>query len=330
MKKTHLLKFVLSYGKGKKWLVACALIFTLGAVASSLLLPVLIGNAIDFLVGVGQVDFVKILIQLVYIICAIAVGFLCQWLASICANSLSYYITQGVRNDFFAHLNKLPLSTIDGAKHGEIVSRLTTDVETIGAGLLQGFSSLFSGVITIAGTLGLMFFINPIIAGVVVLLTPLSIIFAMFIAKRVHTQFAKQAKIQGEITAFTQEKLGGQKTIKAFGQEQSCQQSFKDINDKLYECGLKAQLYSAFVNPTTRFINNIIYAIVGVIGAVLAVFFGKITAGTLTTFLLYSNHYTKPFNEISGVIAELQSAFASAQRVDDFLKLALESSDIDC
>lgn len=327
MKKTLLLKKVLSYGKSQKLNIAGAVIFTLISVASALLLPVLIGGAIDFILGANNVDFSKIIIQIGYILITVAFGFVAQWLSSLCTNSITFHISENLRNDFFLKLNKMPISTIEGGTQGDIVARITTDVEAVGAGLLQGFSSLFNGVITIAGTLGLMLYINPLIAAVVIVFTPLSIFFAAIIAKKIHVQFAKQAKIQGKVTAFTSEKFNGQKTVKLFSQENNLEKEFAKINTELYDCGFKAQFYAALVNPTTRCINNVIYAIVGVLGVVLAFFFGTVTAGSLTTFLMYSNQYTKPFNEISGVIAELQSAFASAERVLEFMEKDEEPSD---
>lgn len=330
IKKLLLLKRVLSYSKNKKLYIALSFIFTIGAVATTLLLPVIIGQAIDSIIGVGQVDFSTILIKIAIIAATTVVGFVCQWLASVYTTSLSYFITQGIRDDFFAHLNKLPISSIDTASHGDVVSRLTNDVEIISAGLLQGFSSLFNGIITIFGTLGIMLYINPLITAVVVVLTPLSLFIANFIAKRIHKQFATQANLQGKATGFIQEKLGGQKTTKAFCREQTSLDDFAKINSDLYDCGVKAQFYSALTNPFTRFVNNIVYAFVGVVGILLAVFKGGVSAGTITTFLMYSNQYTKPFNEISGVMAELQGAFASADRVFEFLDIAEESNEDSC
>lgn len=327
MKKTLLLKRILSYSGSKKKYVIFAILYSIISVGVTLALPVIIGNAVDEIIGVGAVNFSKVLINIAWIVGAVVVGFVSQWILSICSNSLSFYITQEMRRDFFNKVNSLPISEIDKQMHGNIVSKLTTDVEAISNGLLQGFTNLFIGITTILGVLALMLYINPLITIAVVVLTPLTLIATSFIAKRIHKQFSEQANIQGQVTGFLQEKLMGQKTVKALALEDESQQEFGAINSKLYECGVRAQFYSALTNPITRFINNIIYATVGIVGLVLSLFVGNVTAGSLTTFLMYANQYSKPFNEISGVIAELQSAFASAKRVFDFLDLPSESSE---
>ena len=284
----------------------------------TLLNPILIGDAIDFIIGKDNVDFQGILKIIGILILSIILASLSQWIMTRCTNVITYKTVAALREDVFNKINKVPLKYIDSHSHGDIMSRIINDIDQISTGLLQGFSQLFTGIITILGTLGIMIAINFKIALVVVLMTPLSILVGGFIAKSSKAMFTEQSKIRGEITGYTQEMIGNQKLVKAFSYENNSEEKFQEINSRLYTSGVKSQFFSSLTNPCTRFVNGIVYATVGIISAISAIN-GNISIGKISSFLNYANQYTKPFNEISSVITELQSALASAERVFEVL-----------
>ena len=305
------LKRLMTYIRRHLILVILSLFFALIGVAFTLYLPVLTGQAVDTLVGKGAVDFAglgKILVRMAIVISASA---LAGYFASLVNNRITYLVTAEIRKDAFDKLHRLPLSYVDRQSQGALINHLITDADQVSDGLLMGFTQLFTGVLTIFGTLAFMFSKSIMISLVVVLLTPLSLFVAAFIAKRTYTMFQDMSRVRGEQTAFVDEMLMGAKVVKAFGREEKTNETFREINDRLQKVSLKATFFSSLTNPSTRFVNNLVYAGVAVAGAFLAVQ-GRITVGTLTTFLSYANQYTKPFNEISGVVTELQNAFACA------------------
>lgn len=306
----RIMGFIKPYGK----YLAAALVSAFISVGLTLLAPVLIGRVIDKIVGEGRVDFGGILQMLPALIAVILGSALFQWLMTLCTNIITHSAVRDMRSAVLAKLNTAPLSYIDKSSHGDIISRMVNDIDQISDGLLQGFSQLFMGVVTIIGTLGFMLSINVGIAFVVVVLTPLSLFVASFIAKHTFSEFRKQASIRGELGGYIEEILGGQRVVKAFCYEARSGERFSEINSRLYKTGVNAQFYSSLTNPTTRFINGVVYAAVGLTGA-LAAINGRLTVGQLSCFLTYANHYTKPFNEITGVVTELQTAMASARRV---------------
>ena len=326
MKVTMVLKRILSYTRPYLWYLIGALLCALFNVALTLLAPVLVGDSIDFIVAKGQVDFPSIARILFVLAGAILLGAFFQWLMTLCTNQLTYKTVRDLRVQTFHKLNAVPLRYIDGHSHGDIISRVVTDIDLISDGLLQGFTQLFTGVVTILGTLVFMLTINVKIALVVVLITPLSLFVASFIARRSHKMFREQSAVRGEMTGYVEELIGNQKVVKAFSYEDRAQASFEEINNRLYDCGVKAQFYSSMTNPSTRFVNGVVYAAVGITGA-LAAIQGRLSVGQLSCFLTYANQYTKPFNEITGVITELQTAFASARRVFAVLDEPAESPD---
>ncbi len=307
------------------------LIFTvIGAVVSALATlyaPVLIGEAIDCIISAGNVDFQKIFPIVIKLAAVVFAGAVFQWFMGYCTNILTQNTVRDLRISAFNKLQSVPLKYIDSTPHGEIISRVVADIDIISDGLLQGFQQLFTGVVTIIGTLCFMLSINPAISLVVILITPLSLIVASTIARLCSKKFKEQAKLRGEVTALAEEYIGNQKVVKAFSQEENAEQRFEALNQKLYKVGVRAQFYSALTNPSTRFVNGLVYAGVGIFGALNALTPGGITVGQLSCFLSYANQYTKPFNEISGVIAELQSAFASARRVFALIDSSDEVSD---
>ena len=303
-----------------------ALLFAVGSVVLTLLGPVFIGKGVDAIIGPGQVDFSR-LGRIVLLLAALFLfSSLCQYAMTLCTNHVTYHTVHDLRTAVFNRLEHVPLTTIDTHAHGDFIARIVGDIEQVSDGLLQGFSQLFTGVVTIVGTLGFMFSVNVPIALIVVLITPLSLLFASFVARRSHHMFAEQSALRGEIGAYVEEMVGNQKIVKAFGYEQRAQTDFEAINARLYTCGVKAQFYSSITNPGTRFVNNIVYACVGLAGA-LSAMRGSLTIGQISCFLTYANQYTKPFNEISGVITELQTALASAARIFAVLDMPEEPSD---
>lgn len=318
-------KRILSYVRPYIGYLILALLSALVSVAMTLWAPVLIGDAIDFIIGISNVDFNGILRIVTILAGVVLIGALFQWLMSLCTNVVTYRTVRDIRIAVFAKLESVPLRYIDKNAHGDIISRVVNDIEQISDGLIQGFTQLFTGIITIAGTLAFMLTINLTITLVVVIITPLSLFVASFIAKRSYDMFRKQSQLRGKIGGYMEEMITHQDVVKAFTREDAVQQEFEGINSELYDCGVKAQFYSSLTNPCTRFVNAIVYAAVTLSGA-LIVINGRLTIGQLSCFLAYANQYTKPFNEISGVVTELQSAIASAARVFEMID---EPSEID-
>lgn len=313
-KRSQILKRILLFAKPHlKYLIASVL-FALLSVSLTLYTPVLIGKGIDLILEPGKVYFDR-LAPLVLQLAAVAVtAALFQWLMSLCTNRITYRTVRDLRVAVFDKIEQLPLSKIDGRSHGDMISRIVNDIDSVSDGLLQGFSQLFTGFITIFMTLGYMLSIHFQVGLVVVVLTPLSLFVSSFIAKRSFNLFRRQSAIKGQLSGYIEEMVGNQKVVKAFCYEDRAQQEFDRINHELYITGVKSQFYSSLPNPTTRFVNSIIYAAVAIFGA-LSCIGGGFSVGALTSFLTYANQYTKPFNEISGVITELQTALASAKRV---------------
>ena len=299
-------------------LIASLVLATVNVVMS-LYIPILVGTAIDCIVDAGHVDFAQMSVHLRNVlICAIVAG-AAQWLMSELNNRMTFRITRDIRNEAFVHIQKLPLSYLDAHPQGDIVSRVIADVDTFADGLLMGFTQLFTGVMTILGTLLFMVRIHWGIALVVVCITPLSLLVANFIAKRTYSMFRLQTVTRGEQTGLIDETIGNIKVVRAFGHEASSMEQFDEINGRLQKASLRAIFFSSLVNPSTRFVNSLVYAGVGLTGALLAMA-GGISVGSLTTFLNYANQYTKPFNEISGVVTELQNALACAGRVFELIE----------
>ena len=311
------MKKVLEYLRPYMGLVALSVLLAAVTVALTLYVPVLIGRAIDMIVGPGQVDMPGILRLILRIAIVVAATAAVQWVVNTINNKITFQVVRDVRAQAFAKLQILPLSYIDSHPTGEIVSRVIADVDQFADGLLLGFTQLFTGVVTILGTLGFMISIRPGIALVVVLLTPLSFVVARFIATHTYSYFRQQSETRGEQTAFIDEMIGNQKVVKAFGHEQQNVERFDEINERLEKCSLQAIFYSSLTNPCTRFVNNVVYAGVALAGALVCVACGGagFTVGSLSALLSYANQYTKPFNEISGVVTELQNALACASRI---------------
>ena len=307
-------------------LVALSLLLAALTVALTLYFPILTGDAIDLIVAPGQVDHAAVAALALRMAVIVGLTALFQWLLSLCNNKIAYETVRGLRGAAFAHLQRLPLKYLDAHSHGELVSRVIADADQFSEGLLMGFTQLFTGVITILGTLGFMFSLNWRIALVVVLVTPVSLFVAAFIAKRTYAMFKLQSETRGEQTALIEEMTGNQKVVQAFGQEEAVLRRFDEINDRLSKASLRAIFFSSITNPSTRFVNGLVYAAVGVTGAFSAIA-GGITVGGLSCFLSYANQYTKPFNEISGVVTELQNALACAARVFELIDAPAEAPD---
>ena len=319
MNKKSTLKKVLKRIEKYRLLVLLSLLMAAATVVLTLYLPILTGNAVDGIIAKGLVNFTglfKILKTMIAVIIATAIF---QWLMNIINNHITYHVVQDIRKEAFEKLERLPLKYVDSRSYGDIVSRMIADVDQFAEGLLMGFTQLFTGLLTIVGTLFFMFDINVKIALVVVVLTPLSLFVAGFIAKRTYTMFKKQSETRGEQTSLIEEMVGNLKVVKAFGHEDENQETFDEINERLQKYSLSAIFFSSLVNPCTRFINSMIYAGVGITGAIAALN-GRLSVGQLTCFLSYANQYTKPFNEISGVITELQNALACAARVFELIE----------
>ena len=317
-KQKNTMKRVLAYIGRYKWMVLLSLLLAGITVAFTLYIPIMIGKAVDLVVGQGQVDLPGLLRILKKMAAVILLTALSQWLMNAINNHITYQVVQDIRTKAFNHLQELPLRFIDSHQYGEVLSRVITDVDQFSDGLLMGFTQLFTGILTIVGTLVFMFSINPLIAVVVVLLTPVSLLVASFIAKRTFSMFKAQSEARGEMTSLVNEILENEKVVQAFGYEEEADGRFGVINDRLADCSLKAIFFSSITNPATRFVNGLVYASVGVAGA-LAAIRGVLTVGQLTSFLNYANQYTKPFNEISGVATEFQNALASAARVFELI-----------
>lgn len=320
------LKKVFKYIKRYIPLLITALALSIVTVALTLYFPILTGRAIDLIIGKGQVDFDGIMQIVIKAVIAVAFAAIAQWLTNVCNNKMTYNVIRDIRTDAFENIEKIPLSYIDSHSHGDIVSRIISDVDTFADGLLLGLTQLFTGAATIVGTLIFMLTINVKIAVVVVVLTPLSLVAASFIAKRTYSMFQLQSRTRGEQTALIDEMIGNQKVLVAFNHEKKAIEQFDEINDRLSQYSLRATFFSSLTNPTTRFVNSIVYASVGVFGAISAIL-GGITVGQLACFLSYANQYTKPFNEISGVITELQNAIACASRIFELIEVEREIPD---
>ena len=295
-------------------------------VASALYVPILVGNAIDYIIGPSNVNFRLIAQILAEIGVVIGITALSQWIMNICNNKITYHVTRDIRDEAIEKIEHLPLKYIDGHSYGEIVSRVIADVDQFADGLLMGFTQFFSGVMTILGTLGFMLSINVKITLVVVLITPVSFFVASFIAKRTYKMFKLQSETRGEQTALIDEMIGGQKVVSAYCHEEEAVRQFDEINDRLQKYSLNAIFFSSITNPSTRFVNSLVYAGVAVTGAISAIY-GRLTVGQLSCFLSYANQYTKPFNEISGVVTELQNAIACASRVFELIEEEPEAAE---
>ncbi len=308
------IKKVWQYLKAYRFYIIVSLVLAAVVVALQLYIPILTGRAIDCILSKGNVDFDGIFAVLRTMGIVILITAICQWLMNVCNNKITYNTIRDVREKAFEKIEILPLKYVDAHSYGEIVSRVIADVDQFADGLLMGFTQFFTGVITILGTLLFMVSVNIPITIVVVVVTPLSLVVASFIAKNTYRMFQAQSEARGEQTALIDEMVGNQKVVQAFGHEDEALEQFDEINERLADCSLKATFYSSITNPATRFVNNVVYAGVGFVGALYAVH-GGITVGQLSCFLSYANQYTKPFNEISGVVTELQNALACAARI---------------
>ncbi len=322
----NLLKRLLSFTRPYLSHLALALFFAVVGVSMTLYAPVLTGRAIDLVAGKGAVDFQALKKILEALAGVVATAVLSQWLMGLCTNKITYLTVRDIRVKAFDRLQKVPLRFIDTMPHGDILSRVAVDAEQVADGLLMGFTQLFTGIVTIFGTIGFMAVINVKITLLVVFVTPLSLFVANFIAKRTFKFFKVQSETRGEMTALINETVGNLKLVKAFGYEEKSREKFEEINARLQNCGVKALFFSSITNPCTRFVNGVVYTLVGIVGALSAVA-GVLSVGQLSCFLSYANQYTKPFNEISGVIAELQSALASAKRLFEIIDATPETPD---
>lgn len=320
------LRKVLRYMKKYIPLLILSIVLATVTVVTNLYFPILTGDALDLIVEKGNVDFGGILEIVKTAVVVVLIGAAAQWIMNICNNRMTYHIVMDIRKDAFAKIERLPLRVIDTRSHGDMVSRVIADVDTFAEGLLMGFTQLFTGAATILGTLFFMLTLDVKITAVVVLITPVSLFVASFIAKRTYSMFQLQSKTKGEQTALIDEMIGNQKVVQAFSYEKKAQEKFEKINERLQDCSLKATFFSSLVNPCTRFVNSLVYAAVGVFGAISAINNG-ISVGQLACFLTYANQYTKPFNEISGVVTELQNALACAARIFELIEEEAEIPD---
>ena len=319
MKKRNTMRRLLRYLKKYWLLLMLSLLFAALTVAMTLYLPILIGQAVDLIVAPGQVEFSTIARLLLKMGILIGATALSQWIMNACNNRITYRTVRDIRSDAFARLEILPLRYIDAHSYGEIVSRMIADVDQFADGLLMGFTQFFTGVLTIVGTLLFMLWMNPLITLVVVVITPVSLFVASFIARKTYAMFKEQSAARGEQTGIIDEMVGNQKVVQAFGYQDRAQGRFDEVNERLRKCSLRAIFFSSITNPSTRFVNSLVYAGVCVAGALSAVN-GGISVGQLTSFLSYANQYTKPFNEISGVVTELQNALACADRIFELIE----------
>ena len=319
MKKRNTMRRLLRYLKKYWLLLILSLLFAALTVAMTLYLPILIGQAVDLIVAPGQVEFSTIARLLLKMGILIGATALSQWIMNACNNRITYRTVRDIRSDAFARLEILPLRYIDAHSYGEIVSRMIADVDQFADGLLMGFTQFFTGVLTIVGTLLFMLWMNPLITLVVVVITPVSLFVASFIARKTYAMFKEQSAARGEQTGIIDEMVGNQKVVQAFGYQERAQGRFDEVNERLRKCSLRAIFFSSITNPSTRFVNSLVYAGGCVAGALSAVH-GGISVGQLTSFLSYANQYTKPFNEISGVVTELQNALACADRIFELIE----------
>ena len=314
---------LITYCKPYRIILIGIFILSFISVCLTLITPILFGQAIDLLIGVGKVDFNALINQLLFIVLIIIAGSIVQWILSQLTNKITYNITNDLRDRIFEKIHLLPLKYIDQHPHGDIIGRVINDIDLIGSGLLQSFTSLFTGIATIVGTIIIMCLINLTIAAVVIVLTPLSLLVASLIVKRTHLYFQEQLEIRGDMNGYIEEMIGNQRLIKAFNYEELNEQRFAQINQRMHVSGVKSQFYGALINPTTRIVNSLVYGAVGVFGAI-SVLNGHFSVGLLSSFLTYANQYTKPFNEISSVMTEMQTALAASGRVFKLLDEKVE------
>lgn len=324
--KKSVVRRVLKYIKPYKGLLALAVLSAIISVSLTLYIPVLTGNAIDNIIDKGNVNFENVLQIIIYIAVGVAGVAIFQWTMTYFTNVISYKTVRDLRRDVFCKFNDVPLSYIDTHSHGDLISRVINDVDAVGDGLSQMFLQLFSGIVTILGTMVFMFIIDWRIALAVIILTPLSLFVAAFIGKMTHNRFARQQQLQGDISSYVEEYVGNQRIVKAFSYEDRAFENFEKYNQELYTVGFKAQFAGALANPSTRFVNATVYAAVGIFGAITAIA-GTLSVGQLSCFLTYANQYTKPFNEVTGVLTQLQTAIAAAGRVFDVLDAEDELED---
>lgn len=324
--KKSVVRRVLKYIKPYKGLLALAILSAIISVSFTLYIPVLTGNAIDNIIDKGNVNFENVLQIIIYIAVGVAGVAIFQWTMTYFTNVISYKTVRDLRRDVFCKFNDVPLSYIDTHSHGDLISRVINDVDAVGDGLSQMFLQLFSGIVTILGTMVFMFIIDWRIALAVIILTPLSLFVAAFIGKMTHNRFARQQQLQGDISSYVEEYVGNQRIVKAFSYEDRAFENFEKYNQELYTVGFKAQFAGALANPSTRFVNATVYAAVGIFGAITAIA-GTLSVGQLSCFLTYANQYTKPFNEVTGVLTQLQTAIAAAGRVFDVLDAEDEPKD---
>lgn len=317
------IKRLLTYCRPYRVILGLIFILSFISVCLTLITPILFGQAIDLLIGIGLVDFSRLFWQLLVIVGVVLAGALVQWILGQLTNKITYNITNDLRDRVFEKIHLLPLKYIDSTPHGDIIGRVINDIDLIAAGLLQSFTSLFTGVATIVGTIIIMCLINLSIAIVVIVLTPLSLLVASLIVKRTHIYFKEQLELRGEMNGYIEEMIGNQRIIKAFNYEQMNEERFKEVNQRMHVSGVKSQFYGALINPTTRVVNSLVYGAVGVFGAI-SVLNGSFTVGLLSSFLTYANQYIKPFNEISSVMTEMQTALAASQRVFNLLDEPVE------
>lgn len=314
---------LITYCKPYRIILIGIFVLSFISVCLTLITPILFGQAIDLLIGVGKVDFNALINQLLFIVLIIIAGSIVQWILSQLTNKITYNITNDLRDRVFEKIHLLPLKYIDQHPHGDIIGRVINDIDLIGGGLLQSFTSLFTGIATIVGTIIIMCLINLTIAAVVIVLTPLSLLVASLIVKRTHLYFQEQLEIRGDMNGYIEEMIGNQRLIKAFNYEELNEQRFAQINQRMHVSGVKSQFYGALINPTTRIVNSLVYGAVGVFGAI-SVLNGHFSVGLLSSFLTYANQYTKPFNEISSVMTEMQTALAASGRVFKLLDEKVE------
>ena len=314
------IKRLLTYCRPYRVILGLIFILSFISVCLTLITPILFGQAIDLLIGIGLVDFSRLFWQLLVIVGVVLAGALVQWILGQLTNKITYNITNDLRDRVFEKIHLLPLKYIDSTPHGDIIGRVINDIDLIAAGLLQSFTSLFTGVATIVGTIIIMCLINLSIAIVVIVLTPLSLLVASLIVKRTHIYFKEQLELRGEMNGYIEEMIGNQRI---FNYEQMNEERFKEVNQRMHVSGVKSQFYGALINPTTRIVNSLVYGAVGVFGAI-SVLNGSFTVGLLSSFLTYANQYTKPFNEISSVMTEMQTALAASQRVFNLLDEPVE------
>lgn len=312
------IKRLIAYCKPYRFTLISIFVLSAVSVLLTLITPVLFGQAIDLLIGKNNVNFEELFMKSLLIVIIIILTVFVQWILGQLTNKVTYNITNILRDSLFEKIHVLPLKYIDSHLHGDIINRVINDIDLIGTGLLQSFTSLFTGIATIIGTILIMCLINLSIAVVVIVLTPLSLLVASLIVKRTHIYFKEQLDIRSEMNAYIEEMIGNQKLIKAFNYEEENEDKFIEINQRMHASGVKSQFYGALINPTTRIVNNLVYAAVGVFGAI-NVIAGHFTVGLLSSFLTYANQYTKPFNDISSVMTEMQTALAASQRVFEFL-----------